>query len=456
MTKIQKTMRDSAAARWGVLLLVSVTMMFAYFVTDVMAPLEKLILASTSDGGLGWTASEYGIFTGGYGWFNVFFFMLFIGGIVLDKLGVRLTGALACILMMVGAFIKFYAVSDYYVVDSSTIFGIKSQVFIAGAGFGIFGMGAEICGITVTKAIVKWFTGKEMALAMGVQVAMARIGTATALAFSADIAEAMGGLSTPVLFGACGLSIGLLMFLTYSVMDFRLDKEARNAGIASDEDSFKLSDIKVVLRSKGFWMIAFLCLMFYSGVFPFLKYATNMMESKYGVSAEWAGKIPGLLPFGTILLTPIFGTLYDKIGKGATIMISGSALLLVVHILFALPGIDAPWFAVVNMILLGIAFSLVPSALWPSVPKIIPQKQLGTAYALIFYVQNIGLMSVPMLIGWVIGAFAEDVSNLGPGDYVIPMGIFAAFGVVAVLLSMSLKSMDKKYQYGLEKPNQTK
>lgn len=453
MTKIQKTMRDSALVRWGVLLLVSVTMMFAYFVTDVMAPLEKLIYASTSDGGLGWTAADYGFFTSGYGWFNVFFLMLFFGGIVLDKLGVRLTGALACVLMMVGAFIKYYAVSDLFAVDGSTIFGFSSQVFMAGVGFGIFGMGAEICGITVTKAIVKWFTGKEMALAMGVQVGMARIGTATALAFSADIASAFSGVSTSVLCGACGLSIGLLMFLAYGVMDYKLDKESKAAGVVSDEDSFQLSDIKVVFRSKGFWIIAVLCLMFYSGVFPFLKYATNMMESKYGVSAEWAGKIPGLLPFGTILLTPIFGTLYDKIGRGATIMISGSALLLVVHILFAIPGIDEPWFAVVNMILLGIAFSLVPSAMWPSVPKIIPQKQLGTAYALIFYVQNIGLMSVPLLIGLVIENLAADTKNLVAADYVVPMAIFAAFGAIAVLLSYALKAMDKKHNYGLEKPN---
>ncbi len=453
METIKKTLRDSAAARWGVLAVVSLTMMFAYFITDVIAPLENILLSNTADGGLGWTSSEYGIFTGAYGWFNVFFFMLFLGGIVLDKLGVRLTGVLACILMLVGTAIKFYAISEYYIVDDSTIFGIKSQVMLAGCGFGIFGMGAEIAGITVSKAIVKWFAGKELALAMGAQVALARIGTAFALMFSADIANWLGHISMPVAVGVCGLTIGLLMFLVYGVMDAKLDKQEKVEGAAADEDGFKLSDIKLVFQSKGFWLIAVLCLMFYSGVFPFLKYATNMMISKYGVDPEWAGKIPGLLPFGTIFLTPFFGSMYDRMGKGATIMTFGSALLLVVHILFAIPAIDAPWFAVTNMILLGIAFSLVPSAMWPSVPKIIPQKQLGTAYALIFYVQNIGLMCVPMLIGWVIGYFAEDAKNLGPNDYVVPMAIFAAFGVIAVLLSLGLKAIDKKEGYGLEKPN---
>ncbi len=451
--KLQKSLRDSAAARWSVLALVSVTMMCAYFITDVMAPLETIILKAQEGGGLGWTPSEYGLFTGAYGWFNVFLFMLFLGGIVLDKLGIRLTGVLSCALMVVGTFIKYYAFSDAFPMDAAPIMGINARVLIAGVGFGIFGMGAEICGITVSKAVVKWFTGKELALALGLQVAVARIGTAAALTFSAGIASSFGDISMPVLFGVFGLCIGLMFFIAYGIMDYRLDKQERMAGAADDEDGFKLSDIKAVFQSKGFWLIAFLCLLFYSGVFPFLKYATNMMINKYGVSSEWAGTIPSLLPFGTILLTPLFGSLYDRVGKGASLMMIGSALLLVVHIFFALPMIDSAWFAIANMILLGISFSLVPSAMWPSVPKIIPQKQLGTAYALIFYVQNIGLMLVPMLIGWVIGEFAVDAENLGAGDYTLPMGIFAVFGVVAVLLSWGLKKMDAKKNYGLESPN---
>ncbi len=450
---IRKTLKDSALARWGVLVIVSAAMMFGYFITDVIAPLENLIMSSTTEGGLGWNASDYGWFTSAYGWFNVFFFMLFLGGIILDKLGVRLTGVLATTLMIIGAFIKFYAVSDYFVVGDFTLLGYNSQVWMAGIGFAIFGMGVEICGITVSKVIVKWFTGKELALAMGLEMAMARIGTAMALMFSAQIAESFGHISTPVLFGAFGLCIALLLFITYGILDYRYDKEVKATGEAGDEENFKLSDVKVIFNSKGFWTIALLCMMFYAAVFPFLKYATNMMIHKYGVDPDLAGSIPAMLPFGTIVLTPLFGTLYDRIGKGATLMIYGSILLTAVHILFAVPFFDSVSFAVGIMILLGIAFSLVPSAMWPSVPKIIPQKQLGTAYALIFYVQNIGLMLIPMAIGWVINSFSEDVNNLTPENYIAPMLIFAGLGACAVVLALRLKAMDKKKGYGLELPN---
>ncbi len=450
---IKKTLKDSALARWGVLIIVSAAMMFGYFITDVISPLEKLIMSSTTEGGLGWNSLDYGWFSSAYGWFNVFFFMLFIGGIILDKLGVRLTGVLATSLMIIGTFIKFYAVSDYYTVGDFMLFGYNSQVWLAGIGFAIFGMGVEICGITVSKVIVKWFTGKELALAMGLEMAMARIGTAFALLFSAQIATAYGEISAPVLYGALGLCIALLLFITYGVLDYRYDKEAQISNESAEDDNFKLSDVKVIFTSGGFWTIALLCMMFYSAIFPFIKYATNMMASKYGVSQDLAGAIPAMLPFGTMILTPLFGTLYDRIGKGATLMIYGSILLTTVHILFSLPFIDSVGFAVTIMILLGIAFSLVPSAMWPSVPKIIPQKQLGTAYALIFYVQNIGLMLVTMLIGWVINTFSEDVNNLTPGNYVAPMLIFAGLGVCAILLAVRLKMIDKKKGYGLELPN---
>jgi nitrate/nitrite transporter NarK len=349
--------------------------------------------------------------------------------------------------MFLGAAIKWYAVDNCF---GGEIFGLPTQVVVACLGFAIYGMGAEIAGITVTKVIAKWFAGYEMALAMGLQVALARVGTAFALFFALPIAQSAGTISAPVMFGASALCIGLISYIVYCVMDKKLDKSITNESIMTEnEEQFKFSDLKVIFSNLGFWLITFLCLIFYSAVFPFLKFATNLMIIKYGVSPDIAGAIPGVMPFGTILLTPLSGFIYDKVGKGATLMIIGSLLLTLVHILFALPLLNVWWFALIIIILLGIAFSLVPSAMWPSVPKIIPMKQLGSAYAIIFYIQNIGLSMVPVLIGNVI----EANTNNGTTNYTIPMSIFAFFGAIAVLISILLKVVDKKKNYGLEKPN---
>ena len=407
---------------------------------------ENLTVTSTIKG-LGWGNDNYGIFSGAYGYINVFLLMLFFGGIILDKMGVRFTGVMSTGLMFIGAAIKWYAVDNSF---EGEMFGLPTQVVIACLGFAIYGMGCEIAGITVTKVIAKWFKGHEMALAMGLQVALARVGTACALFFALPIAQRFGIVSAPVLFGASALCIGLISYIVYCVMDKKFDKSAGIVESSADADEqFKFSDLKVIFCNKGFWLITFLCLIFYSAVFPFLKFATNLMIIKYNVSPDLAGMIPGLLPFGTILLTPLFGSLYDKIGKGATLMLIGSILLTVVHVLFALPLLNVWWFAVIVMILLGIAFSLVPSAMWPSVPKIIPMKQLGSAYAIIFYIQNIGLSMVPVLIGNVIASNATG----GTTDYTMPMSIFALFGAIAIAISVLLKIVDKKYGFGLEKGN---
>ena len=450
---IKRKLSDSSAARWTAMLIVSFTMMCGYFITDVMSPLGDMLTRSVVAGGMGWTPPAYGWFSGAYSWLNIFLLMLLFGGIILDKMGVRFTGVMACGLMVGGALLKAYAVSPLFP-EGGMLFGFKTQMWMAGLGFAIFGMGAEICGITVSKVIVKWFTGHELALALGLQVAMARLGTAAALFFSPRIAAAWGGISYPVFFGALALCIGLLAYLVYCVMDRRLDKSIA-AAQGEEEEGFKLSDIKFVVTNKGFWLIALLCLMFYAGVFPFLKFAAQLMIYKYGVDPVMAGDIPAILPFGTILLTPLFGSLYDRIGKGATLMVVGAMMLVAVHVLFALPILNEWWFALIVMVLLGIAFSLVPSAMWPSVPKIIPQKQLGTAYALIFYVQNIGLMCVPMLIGWVIDRYAKFTLPDGnvSYDFTAPMWIFALFGIVAVALAFMLKAEDRRKGYGLEEAN---
>ena len=447
---IQRKLSDSKAARWTALLIVSFTMMCTYFITDVVAPLEDLITKAPSEGGLGiWTSDEYGIFSGAYGYINVFLLMLFFGGIILDKMGIRFTGLMSCLCMLGGTAIKWYALYGDF--GTTEIFGTvyHTSTLLAALGFAIFGMGAEIAGITVTKVIAKWFTGHEMALAMGLQVAMARIGTAAALACSLPLAKHCNDVSAPILLGVGLLCIGLISYIIYCVMDKKLDASCNhNASGSSDEEEFRLSDIKHILSNKGFWLIAILCVLFYSGVFPFLKFATKFMICKYGVSEDLAGLIPAMLPFGTILLTPLFGGVYDRIGKGATLMIIGSVMLTIVHILFALPILNVWWFAVLIMILLGIAFSLVPSAMWPSVPKIIPMKQLGTAYAIIFYIQNIGLSLVPV---WISKMIPE---NAVQDDYQHPMMIFACFGLISICVALLLKQADKRKGYGLELPNE--
>lgn len=447
--QIQKKLSDSAAARWAALAIVSVTMMFAYFFTDVMSPLEPLLTAAKEDGGLGlgWTSDEYGFFSGSYGFFNVFLGLLFIGGIILDKFGIRFTGLMSTILMFGGALIKWWAVSNNF---TGELFGYQMQVIWACLGFALYGVGAEIAGITVSKVIVKWFTGHELALAMGAQVALARFGTAAALSFALPFAKNMGAVSASIGLGAAMLCIGMLSFIVYNIMDKKEDA-AVAASATEPEEGFKFSDLKLLFCNKGFWYITLLCLMFYAGVFPFLKFATKLMVIKYGVAEDIAGTIPSMLPYGTIVLTPLFGYVYDKVGKGATLMIIGSVLLTVVHAVFALPEVNAVAVAIVMMVLLGIAFGLVPSAMWPSVPKIIPMQLLGTAYAMIFYIQNIGLSMVPIWIGKINQANTDEATGLI--DYTQTMTTFAGFGVVAIVIAVLLLIEDKKKGYGLQEAN---
>lgn len=491
---LQNKLSNSKKARWSALLLVSVTMILGYVFTDIMSPLEPLLTESRNltEGqggtgfGLGWTSDEYGFFSGAYGYFNVFLLLLFFGGIILDKFGIRFTGIMSTILMCLGALLKWYAVSHNFDGTMSVpFFGTyQTQVVLAATGFAIYGVGCEIAGVTVTKILVKWFKGHELALAMGLQVALARIGTAFALAYSLQIAmgvhipythdfhiagifyninaaivnglvslkdflEIPSGVQASVALGAVLLCIGMISYLVYCIMDKKEDASSA-ANKTEQEEGFKFSALKMLVTNKCFWYVAILCLMFYAGVFPYLKFATKLMVMKYGVDPNLAGLIPAMLPFGTIFLTPFFGGIYDKFGKGATLMIIGSLLLTCVHIVFALPT-HSYIVAIVAMLVLGIAFGLVPSALWPSVPKIIPMECLGSAYALIFYIQNIGLALVPVWIGKVNQANTNEATGII--DYTQSMSIFAGFGVIAIIIALLLLVEDKRKGYGLQKPN---
>ena len=458
---VKRIISDSKSTRWAAILLVSFTQFAGYFLADVMSPLQGMLETQ-----LHWSSTDYGWFTGAYGWFNVFLFFLILGGMILDKLGARFAGMAAAITMVGGTAIKYWAITTH-ALDGRTwhilFWTFPAQVWAAAFGYAIFGVGIEVAGITASKVVVRWFKGHEMALAMGLQLAIARLGTALALSTALPIAKAFGRVSAPVLVCLIMLVIGVLTFFIYTFRDRKLEASiaaARVKTAEAPEEAFRLRDILDIIRNRGWWYICILCALFYSAVFPFLKYATYFMINKFGVSESWAGTIPGLLPFGTILLTPIFGNLYDRKGKGASIMILGAVLITSVHLLFALPFLTHWLVAIALMIVLGIGFSLVPSAMWPSVPKIIPERQLGTAYALIFWVQNaFALMSVPALIGWVLdkygvtGTVVRNGQTVTTYNYMIPMLIFMSFGLASIVFAFLLKAEDRRKGYGLELPN---
>ena len=453
---IVRKLNESAAARWAVLMIVAFTMMTGYVVAKEMSPLQYLLELPTSSGGMGWTSSEFGLFAGSRGFFNVFLLMLFVGGIILDKTGVRFAGTLSCVLMLLGTAIDYYAIAFASPFTTSTVnfpllglngTPVKNQVLLAAFGFALFGIGYELCGITVSKVIVKWFTGHEMALAMGIQVALARLGTALALAGSPALAQHFG-ISIPILVGLLSVGLGLIVYLCYCVMDVRLDRELGSAaGDTAEDEKFHFADMKVTIKNPGFWLITLLCMLYYSALYPFLDFATKLMIAKYHVQPDLAGTIPAILPFTSIVLTPLFGGMFDRVGRGATIMIVGTIMLTVVLMIFALP-LNSSWIAVASMLVLGIAFSLLPAVLWPAVPRIVPMKQLGTAYSIIYYIQNIGLMLIPILIGNVL---QRNTTTDGSVDYTAAMWIFTAIGVASIVVAILLRMADHRNNYGLEK-----
>jgi len=409
MDQIKQSLRDSKKARWTALVFASLAIFGAYYFNYALSSIKPQL-----ESVLGWNSEDFGTYTSAYAWFNVFLFMLIFSGFILDKLGVRKTGLGATIVMFIGTAINYWAVTHKFADDSlihiPLIGDMTPQVLWSSFGFAIFGVGTEAIGITISKAVVRWFKGKEMALAMGMQMSIARLGTALALLISIPLAKNFT-VSAPILFALIVMLLGVVSFISFSILDVKLDKsEGTVEEEKNPDDEFKVSDIVMIITNRGFWFIAILCVLFYSAVFPFLFYANDLMINKYNVDPYWAGTIPALLPFGTIFLTPLFGGIYDKYGKGATIMIIGSLILILVHGILFIPSITIWWVAALMVIVLGIGFSLVPSAMWPSVPKIIPEKQLGTAYAVIFWIQNIGLLFVPLILGFVLNNTNPDVS----------------------------------------------
>ena len=461
--KISNTLRESSVARWTALILLASTMFFAYMFIDVLAPLSTMLEQS-----LKWTPDTFGSVAGSEYFLNVFAFFLIFAGIILDKMGVRFTAVLSATVMVVGASIKLYGISDAF---NNGGFGYEflnsfwpsfpASAKMASVGFAIFGCGVEMAGVTVSKGIVKWFKGKEMALAMGLEMAIARLGVFAVFRLSPVLAE-KGGVSLSVGVGTLLLLIGLLSFSVYFFMDRKLERQDASARDEADpEEEFKISDLKAIFTSKTFMIVAGLCVLFYSAIFPFQKFATGMLESRLNMSTSEASGLFSFFPIGAMVLTPLLGWFIDNKGKAGTMLMLGSLLVVICHLIFALTPAGSFTFSVAlsAIILLGISFSLVPAALWPSVPKLVDNRVLGSAYSIIFWIQNIGLMLTPMLIGW-----ALKVSNPGVADgiaagealkynYTVPMLIFACLGVVAFFLAIWLKAEDKKKGYGIELPN---
>ena len=546
--QIKVTLRDSAAMRWTALLLLALAMFCSYIFMDILSPIKDLMQSTR-----GWDSTAFGTMQGSETFLNVFVFFLIFAGIILDKMGVRFTALLSGFVMLVGATINWYAVTEAFQGSSLEVWfnnnlnyipgfdelgispfykGMPASAKFAAVGFMIFGCGVEMAGIMVSRGIVKWFKGREMALAMGSEMALARLGVATCMIFSPVFAKLGGNVdvSRSVAFGVVLLMIAFIMFIVYFFMDKKLDAQTGEA--EEKDDPFKISDIGKILTSSGFWLVALLCVLYYSAIFPFQKYAVNMLQcnltftevapdsfwagttvtviqyiimlvvaaaafasnfsknkvAKYGLlvlaivslivfcymgyKRQSAETVFAVFPLLAVGITPILGNYVDHKGKAASMLVIGSLLLIACHLTFAfvLPmfkgnAIGGIVIAYLTILVLGASFSLVPASLWPSVPKLVDAKIIGSAYALIFWIQNIGLWLFPLLIGKVLDKtnpqLVEDLQNglITPEqaavsyDYTAPLVMLACLGAAALLLGFALKYVDKRYNYGLEKPN---
>ena len=536
--QIKKTLRDSAAARWTALLLLSLAMFCSYIFVDILSPIKDLMLTQR-----GWDSTAFGTMQSSETFLNVFVFFLIFAGIILDKMGVRFTALLSGAVMLTGACIKYYAISESFMGSQLEVWfnqnlnhiplfeqlgvspfyeGMPASAKLAAIGFMLFGCGTEMAGIMVSRGIVKWFKGKEMALAMGSEMAFARLGVATCMIFSPFFAKLGGNVdvSRSVAFGVVLICIAAMMFVAYFFMDKKLDSQTGEA--EEQEEPFKISDLGQILGSMGFWLVSLLCVLYYSAIFPFQKYAVNMLQCnltftpvdkesfwastevtiiQYGIMLvvaitafmfnfmknkkvkysilslsvvfliaycymgymrQSAESIFAVFPLLAVGITPILGSYVDHKGKAATMLILGALLLISCHLTFAfiLPmfkghAIGGVIVAYLTILVLGASFSLVPASLWPSVPKLVDPKIIGSAYALIFWIQNIGLWLFPLVIGKVLDNSNVGITDPTKYDYTNPLLMLAGLGVAALVIGLILKAVDKKKGLGLELPNIT-
>ena len=454
MSNLKQTLRDNKWARWIVLACLVVPMFASYFFDDMFSSLSELF-KNPECLELGWNMADYGFYASGYS-FLCIWGGLIVCGALLDKFGVRLVGSIFVGMMVGGAALVTFAISAG--------FTPKTSLTIAYIGCMLFGLGSEIAGVSVTRSIAKWFKGKNMALAMGLQLAIARFGTATAILIAPKIVaqKAVGEIYTlsetnqPALIGLAVLAVGAILWAIFVAMDTKFDKETGETDKVetAEEDKFRFSDIWKVLSNPRFLMIAILCVTFYCCVIRFKKFGVSILLPLFGVNLDIATVLLAMIPFFTILFTPLFGALVDKVGKATTWMVVGASLVLTSHLIISFAPQGVPAYAYIAIALLGIGYSLVPSAMWPSVPKIIPEKNLGTAYSLIYWVQNIGMWAVPIYVGKIFtktiteaGNKAQEISAALKAEYV-----FILLGIIAIGVAiMLLRSSRKHPELGLDK-----
>ena len=447
MSTLKNTLRDNRWACWLALACLVVPMFASYFFDDMFSSLSELF-KNPEYLELGWNMADYGFYASGYS-FLCIWGGLIVCGALLDKFGVRLVGSIFVGMMVGGAALVTFAISAG--------FNPKTSLAVAYVGCMLFGLGSEIAGVSVTRSIAKWFKGRNMALAMGLQLAIARFGTATAILVAPMIVtqKAAGEIYTlsdtnkPALIGLAVLAAGTILWALFVAMDARFDKEAGTSDKVrtAEEDKFRISDIWKVLSNPRFLMIAILCVTFYCCVIRFKKFGVLILLPLFGVNLDIATVLLAMIPFFTILFTPLFGALVDKVGKATTWMIVGSALVLVSHLIITFAPQGVPFYAYIAIALLGIGYSLVPSAMWPSVPKIIPEKNLGTAYSLIYWVQNLGMWAVPIYIGHI---FTKEITQAGNHVQEVTAAIHAEYifillGIIAIAVALMLFFSSRKH-----------
>lgn len=471
MNSSVKQLRDSRWARWIVLACLVVPMFASYFFDDMFSTLSH-IFKTPELLQLGWNSQDYGFYASGYSFLCVWGGLI-VCGMLLDKWGVRKTGSLFVAMMVGGAALVAYAISGSFANSSlaawmSGFIG-KPSLTIAYIGCMLFGLGSEIAGVAVTRSLAKWFKGKEMAFAMGAQLAIARLGTALALILSPMLVKAhdAGQLYTfsqtlrPALVGLGIMIVGLVLWSVFVTMDGRFDRQTglTDKKETTEDEKFRFSDIFKILSNKNYILISLLCVFFYCCIISFKKFATSIVIPRFGLEEEPAAMMVSMIPFFTVVGTPLFGILVDKIGKATAWMITGSCLVLASHLLIAFAPEGVPAWGYFAISLLGVGYSLVPAAMWPSVPKIVPEKNLGTAYSLIYWIQNMGMMLVPIFVGGIFKRYVIDASSHAQqitaavrAEY-----IFIGLGIVAVCVSLLLAASSKKNPHlELDLPNKKK
>ncbi len=460
MNNIKSTLKDKPIMRWTVLLMIAFVQAANYYFYDTLSPLKRNLEEAFQ-----FTNTDFGLFVSAYSIPNIFFLMCLWGGIILDRLGIRRTGFMFIILMTAGAAVTAYGASDYYssggpgyAFFTTFLSDYSPELKMMLLGRLIFGLGAETSIVVVSKVIVKWFKGKELATAFGLKIGIARSGSFAAFYFSPAIAEASSTWVNAIWFAVILLCIGLLSFLIYSFVDRRFDKQIQQTSLISDDERFHFSDIVKLLTNRSFIFVTLLCMTFYSAVFPFQSFSPDFLLNKFGVTQEVSGRIASLLSVGTIFFTPLIGLFVDKKGRSASLMIIGSIMLVIIHLMFALTTFSP----IILMILLGVAFSLVPAAMWPSVAKIVDEKRIGSAYGTMFAIQNLGLWAFPLLIGIVLdktnpGVTPEAVTEGSASyNYTYAILMLAMLGIIGLVFAILLKREDKTSGYGLELPSNSK